>query len=52
MSKLLPYETIVKADLTYEENPHGKMIRVYTQLNVRLALEDLFAKLRLVYGQG
>ena len=42
----------IRTDLTYEENPHGKMIRVYTQLNVRLALEDLFAKLRLVYGQG
>lgn len=42
----------INADLSYEENPNGKAIRVYTQLNVRMALEDLFAKLQLVYGKN
>ncbi len=41
----------IHPDLTYGENPDGKAIRVYTRLNVRMALEDLFAKLQLAYGQ-
>lgn len=41
----------INSDLTYGENPNGKVIRVYTQLNVRMAMEDLFAKLRLAYGE-
>ena len=36
--------------LTYEDDPEGKEIRVYTSLNTRMTLEDLFAKLALVYG--
>ena len=40
---------VIKDDLTYEENPNGKKIRVYDSIDVRMTLEDLFAKLYLVY---
>ena len=39
----------IKDDLTYEENPVGKRIRVYDSIDVRMTLEDLFAKLYLAY---
>lgn len=41
---------ILKDDLTYQVNPDGKPIRIYTDLDVRMTLEDLFSKMNLVYG--
>lgn len=41
---------ILKNDLTYQVNPHGKPIRIYTDLDVRMTLEDLYSKMNLVYG--
>lgn len=41
----------IKADLTYENNPDGKLIRVYQNLDVRMTLEDLFSKLELAYKE-
>lgn len=38
--------------LTYDDDPEGKEIRVYASLDARMALEDLFAKLALVYGRN
>lgn len=40
---------MLKKDLTYENNPDGKLIRVYKELDVRMVLEDLFYKLELAY---
>ncbi len=40
----------INGDLTYDDSPGGKEIRVYTGLDMRMALEDLFAKLALAYG--
>jgi hypothetical protein len=37
----------INDDGTYEGNPAGRPIRVYDQLDVRLMMEDLFAKLAL-----
>ena len=37
-------------DLTYAPNPEGRLIRVYDSIDVRMTLEDLFAKLSLAYG--
>ena len=34
----------------YEENPDGKLIRVYDSIDVRMTLEDLFSKLELAYA--
>lgn len=42
---------VLKADLTYAENPAGKLIRVYDSIDVRMTLEDLFSKLELAYLQ-
>lgn len=42
---------IIKEDLTYGENPDGKWIRVYQNVDTRMALEDLFCKLELAYGK-
>ena len=39
----------IKDDLTYEENLNGKKIRVYDSIDVRMTLEDFFAKLNLAY---
>ena len=36
-------------DLTYGNNPDGKLIRVYDSIDVRMALEDLFCKLEMAY---
>lgn len=43
---------ILKEDLTYGENPNGKTIRVYSEIDVRLTLEDFFSKMQLVYRAG
>ncbi len=40
----------VLPDLTYAERPGGKTIRVYHTIDVRLLLEDFYAKLKLNYG--
>lgn len=41
----------LKEDLTYGENPGGRSIRVYSALDVRMALEDFFSKMNLVYAR-
>ena len=41
---------IIADDLTYRENPAGKLIRVYDSIDVRMTLDDLFSKLELAYG--
>ena len=38
----------IQDDMTYREDPSGKRIRVYHTIDVRLTLEDLFAKLLLL----
>ena len=43
---------IINPDLTYQENPGGKPIRVYDSIDVRMTLEDLYSKLALAYGNG
>ena len=40
----------INDDMTYEENPDGKEIKVFTDLDYRMSLEDLYAKMALVYG--
>ena len=40
---------IIQDDMMYREDPNGKEIRVYHTIDVRLTLEDLFAKLYLWY---
>lgn len=47
----MEHAPVIKEDLTYGENPDGKMIRVYDSIDVRFTLEDLFAKLELAYKQ-
>ena len=47
--RLMP-APVLKEDLTYGEDPNGKPIRVYTSIDVRMTLEDLFSKLYLAYG--
>ena len=39
-------------DGSYTPNPGGKPIRVYDWVDVRMTLEDLYAKLRLCYGEN
>lgn len=41
---------ILTENLTYQENPEGKPIRIYTQIDVRMTLEDLYSKMKLVYA--
>ena len=41
---------LLREDLMYEENPDGKLIRVYDSIDVRMTLEDLFSKLELAYA--
>jgi len=41
---------IIAEDLTYRADPQGKLIRVYDSVDVRMTLEDLYAKLALAYG--
>ena len=42
----------LKENLTYGPNPQGKLLRVYGSIDVRLTLEDFYAKLSLAYGGG
>lgn len=37
--------------MTYAPDPGGKMIRVYDAVDPRMILEDLYAKLKLCYGE-
>lgn len=37
-------------DMTYRNNSGGKMIRVYDYVDIRMLMEDFFAKLALCYG--
>lgn len=39
----------IRDDMTYQPNPEGKLIRVYDYVDVRMLLEDFFAKLELCY---
>lgn len=39
----------IRDDMTYQANPNGKLIRVYDYVDVRMLLEDFFAKLALCY---
>lgn len=41
----------IRNDMTYEKNPDGKMIRVYDYVDIRMLMEDFFAKLALCYGR-
>lgn len=41
---------LLKEDATYGERENGKMIRVYQNVDVRLTLEDMYAKLKKCYG--
>ena len=46
----MEHAPILKDDLTYGANPAGRLIRVYDSIDVRMTLEDLYAKLSLAYG--
>ena len=39
----------IRDDMTYRPDPNGKLIRVYDYVDVRMLLEDFFAKLALCY---
>lgn len=41
---------IINDDMTYTQNSKGKEIRVYQNIDTRMALEDFYAKLQLCYG--
>ena len=41
----------IRGDMTYAPDPGGKMIRVYDAVDPRMILEDLYAKLKLCYGE-
>lgn len=41
---------VIGNDFSYTENLDGKMIRVYENIDPRLTIFDMFAKLRLCYG--
>ena len=40
---------LIQPDMTYQGDPEGKLIRVYDSIDVRMTLEDLFAKLAMAY---
>ena len=42
---------LIRDDMRYAPNPDGKEIRVYDYVDVRMLLEDFFAKLALCYGE-
>ncbi len=46
----MEHAPILREDLTYGANPEGRLIRVYDSIDVRMTLEDLYAKLALAYG--
>ena len=48
----MEHAPIIKEDLTYQANPDGKLIRVYDSIDVRMTLEDLYAKLALAYANN
>ncbi|MBQ6121710.1 MAG: nucleoside hydrolase [Clostridia bacterium] len=48
----MEHAPIIKEDLTYQANPDGKLIRVYDDIDVRMTLEDLYAKLALAYANN
>ena len=50
MNYTMQHAPRVRDDFTYEERLNGKLIRVYYTVDVRLLLEDFYAKLRLNYG--
>ena len=39
----------INDDMTYSDDPEGKEIKVFTDLNYRMSLEDLYAKMELAY---
>lgn len=39
----------INQDMTYADNPDGKIIRVYDDLDIRAALEDFYSKMTLSY---
>ena len=41
----------IQDDMTYRPDPNGKLIRVYDCVDVRMLLEDFFAKLALCYNK-
>lgn len=41
---------MIADDMSYQPNPDGKLIRVYDYVDVRMLLEDFFAKLELAAG--
>lgn len=43
---------VINDDMTYTENPEGKLIRVYDKIDNRMTVGDLFAKLWLCFGQS
>lgn len=40
----------INDDMAYREDPDGKEIKVFTDLDYRMSLEDFYAKMQLVYG--
>ena len=40
----------INDDMTYSDNPEGKEIKVFTDLDYRMSLEDFYAKMALAYG--
>ncbi|HAJ65500.1 MAG TPA: hypothetical protein DCM61_02840 [Clostridiales bacterium] len=40
---------IIRDDMRYEPNPEGKEIRLYDYVDIRMLLEDFYAKLALCY---
>ena len=45
----MEHAPIINKDMTYTPNPDGKLIRVYDEIDNRLTMGDLFAKLQLCY---
>lgn len=41
----------IEADMTYSPDPAGKEIRVYDYIDVRMLMEDFYAKLAMCYGR-
>ncbi len=46
----MEHAPLIREDLTYQANPDGRLIRVYDSIDVRMTLEDFYAKLSLAYG--
>ena len=41
----------IEADMTYSPDPAGKEIWVYDYIDVRMLMEDFYAKLAMCYGR-